>query len=176
MPSRFNQTIEVYRMDAGGGMRNSLPNGEVGDAGRDDHWRVQAAALVWGAEVAYKQGIDMYAELDNRVLAIGELYHQFAFEGDTMTYIPLGNYASYWTSWGIQPGGRRGDMTNLILGAYSLRKGIPTPLYRFDAGSIGRSRWRFFIPEISRYFHRYSIAPGLLSCRTCAAGYPSYQC
>ena len=125
--TKFKEAIEVYRMDAGGGMRNSLPNGEVGDAGRDDHWRVQAAALVWGAEVAYKQGIDMYEELAKRVLAIGELYHKYAFEGDTMTYIPLGNYASYWTSWGIQPGAIRGDMTNLILGAYSLRKGIPTP-------------------------------------------------
>jgi hypothetical protein len=72
--TRFNQAIDVYRMDAGGGLRNSLTNGEVGDAGRDDHWRVQAAALVWGAEVAFKQGIDLYEELDKRVLAIGELY------------------------------------------------------------------------------------------------------
>jgi gliding motility-associated-like protein len=125
--TRFNQAVEVYRMDAGGGMRNSLPNGEVGDSGRDDHWRVQAAALAWGAEVAYKQGIDMFAELDNRVLAIGELYHKYAFDGATMTYIPFGGYASYWTSWGIQPGTRAGDMTNLIYSAYAVRKGIPTP-------------------------------------------------
>ncbi len=125
--TRFNQAIDVYRMDAGGGMRNSLTNGEVGDAGRDDHWRVQAAAIVWGAELAWKQGIDIYAELDNRVLSIGELYHKFAFEGDTMTFIPFGGYASFWTNWGIAPGARRGDMTNLMLGAYALRKGIPTP-------------------------------------------------
>jgi gliding motility-associated-like protein len=125
--TRFNQAVEVYRMDAGGGMRNSLDNGEVGDSGRDDHWRVQAAALAWGAEVAYKQGVDMFAELDNRVLAIGELYHKYAFDGATMTYIPLGGYASYWTSWGIQPGARAGDMTNLIYSAYNVRKGIPTP-------------------------------------------------
>jgi len=125
--TKFNQAIEVYRMDAGGGMRNSLPNGEVGDSGRDDHWRVQAAALAWGAEVAYKQGVDMFAELGNRVLAIGELYHKYAFDGATMTYIPFGGYASYWTSWGIQPGARAGDMTNLIYSAYNVRKGIPTP-------------------------------------------------
>lgn len=125
--TRFNQAVEVYRMDAGGGMRNSLPGGEVGDSGRDDHWRVQAAALAWGAEVAYKQGVDMFAELDNRVLAIGELYHKYAFDGATMTYIPLGGYASYWTGWGIQPGARTGDMTNLIYSAYAVRKGIPTP-------------------------------------------------
>lgn len=125
--TRFNQAVDVYRMDAGGGMRNSLPNGEVGDSGRDDHWRVQAAALAWGAEVAYKQGVDMFAELDNRVLAIGELYHKYAFDGATMTFIPLGGYASYWTNWGIQPGARVGDMTNLIYSAYNVRKGIPTP-------------------------------------------------
>lgn len=125
--TKFKQAIEVYRMDAGGGLRNSLPNGEVGDAGRDDHWRVQAAALAWGAEVAYKQGIDMFAELDNRLLAIGELYHRYAFEGDTMTFIPFGGYASYWTNWGIRPGAVTGDMTNIIKAAYYLRKGIPTP-------------------------------------------------
>ncbi|TRX11278.1 LamG-like jellyroll fold domain-containing protein [Flavobacterium gawalongense] len=125
--TKFNQAVEVYRMDAGGGMRNSLPNGEVGDTGRDDHWRVQAAALAWGAEVAYKQNVDMFSELDNRVLAIGELYHKYAFDGATMTYIPFGGYASYWTSWGIQPGAVAGDMTNLIYSAYNVRKGIPTP-------------------------------------------------
>ena len=125
--TRFNQSIEVYRMDAGGGMRNSLPNGEVGDTGRDDHWRVQAAALAWFAEVAYKQKVDMFSELDKRVLAIGELYHKYAFDGATMTYIPFGGYASYWTGWGIQPGARVGDMTNLIYSAYNVRKGIPTP-------------------------------------------------
>ncbi len=125
--TKFNQAIEVYRMDAGGGMRNSLPNGEVGDTGRDDHWRVQAAALAWGAEVAYKQNIDMFSELENRILAIGELYHKYAFDGASMTYIPFGGYASYWTSWGIQPGARVGDMTNLIYSAYNVRKGISTP-------------------------------------------------
>jgi autotransporter-associated beta strand protein len=125
--TKFNQAIEVYRMDAGGGMRNSLPNGEVGDTGRDDHWRVQAAALAWGAEVAYKQRVDMFSELDKRVLAIAELYHKYAFDGSTMTYIPFGGYASYWTNWGIAPGARAGDMTNLIYSAYAVRKGISTP-------------------------------------------------
>ncbi len=125
--TRFNQSIEVFRMDAGGGLRNSLANGEVGDTGRDDHWRVQAAALAWGAEVAYKQKVDMFSELDNRLLAIGELYHKYAFDGASMTYIPFGGYASYWTNWGIQPGARFGDMTNLIYSAYAVRKGIPTP-------------------------------------------------
>jgi autotransporter-associated beta strand protein len=140
---KFNQAIEVYRMDAGGGMRNSLPNGEVGDAGRDDHWRVQAAALVWGAEVAFKQGIDMYAELDNRVLAIGELYHKYAFQGDTMTFVPFGGYASYWTNWGIAPGARTGDLSNTLKAAYSLRKGMPTPYTDMMRTALGGAGGNF---------------------------------
>ena len=135
--TRFNQAIDVYRMDAGGGMRNSLPNGEVGDSGRDDHWRVQAAALVWGAEVAYKQGIDMYAELGNRVLAIGELYNRYSFEGDTIKFIPFGGYASYWTNWGIPTGYQQGDYTNILQGAYTVRKGISTPFNEKMRALIG---------------------------------------
>ena len=142
--TRFNQALEVYRMDAGGGMRNSLPNGEVGDSGRDDHWQVQATALVWGAEVAWKQKVDMFSELNNRVLAIAELYHQFAFDGATMTYIPFGGYASYWTSWGIKPGGRPWGMTNIIHNAYNRRLGIPTPQTDRMRAALGGTQGDFF--------------------------------
>ncbi|WP_158085257.1 LamG-like jellyroll fold domain-containing protein [Niastella vici] len=144
--TKFNQAIDVYRMDAGGGMRNSLTNGEVGDAGRDDHWRVQAAALVWGAEVAYKQGIDMYEELDKRVLAIGELYNKYSFEGDTMTYIPMGGYASFWTSWGITTGARQADYTNILHGAYKLRKGIATPYNDMMRAALMQAGTSYYTP------------------------------
>jgi len=146
---KFNQAIEVYRMDAGGGMRNSLPNGEVGDAGRDDHWRVQAAALAWGAEVAYKQGVDMFSELDNRVLAIGELYHKYAFDGSSMQFIPFGGYASYWTNWGIEPGHIVGDMTNIIYSAYQVRKGMATPATDRMRTAIGGSGGDFLFLKTS---------------------------
>jgi gliding motility-associated-like protein len=134
---RFNQAIDVYRMDAGGGMRNSLKNGEIGDSGRDDHWRVQAAALVWGAEVAYKQGIDMYEELDKRVLALGELYNRYSFQGDTIKFIPFGGYASFWLNWGIPTGFVQSDYTNILKGAYELRKGIPVPFNEQMRAKIG---------------------------------------
>ncbi|MDP4209374.1 MAG: LamG-like jellyroll fold domain-containing protein [Bacteroidota bacterium] len=128
-PIKFNQAIEVYRMDAGGGLRNSLPNGEVADAGRDDHWNGQIQALGWGAEVAFKQGVDMFAELDNRMLAIGELYNHYSMYPGDLTYIPLGGYSTYYTTWGITPGYRHNELplNNIIHTAYSLRKGIPTP-------------------------------------------------
>jgi autotransporter-associated beta strand protein len=157
--TRFNQAIEVYRMDAGGGMRNSLPNGEVGDTGRDDHWRVQAAALAWGAEVAYKQNVDMFSELDNRVLAIGELYHKYAFDGATMTYVPFGGYASYWTNWGIQPGARAGDMTNIIYSAYNVRKGISTPQTDRMRAALGGAGGDFLFLKSSDTSTAVSLSP-----------------
>ncbi|MES2775587.1 MAG: LamG-like jellyroll fold domain-containing protein [Bacteroidota bacterium] len=147
--TKFNEAIDVYRMDAGGGMRNSLTNGETGDAGRDDHWRVQVAALAWGAEVAYKQGVDMYAELDNRMLAIGELYHKYAFIGNTLTYIPMGGYSSFWTNWGIAPGARRGDYTNILKAAYSLRKAIPTPYTDTMRAALGGAGGDFLFLKTS---------------------------
>nr|WP_315247274.1 LamG-like jellyroll fold domain-containing protein [uncultured Flavobacterium sp.] len=157
--TRFNQAVEVYRMDAGGGMRNSLPNGEVGDTGRDDHWRVQAAALAWGAEVAYKQNVDMFSELDNRVLAIGELYHKYAFDGANMEFIPFGGYATYWTNWGIQPGARVGDMTNLIYSAYNVRKGIPTPQTDRMRAALGGTGGDFLYLKSSDTSTAVSLTP-----------------
>ncbi|MBT2564123.1 putative Ig domain-containing protein [Pedobacter sp. ISL-68] len=157
--TRFNQALEVYRMDAGGGMRNSLPNGETGDTGRDDHWGVQATALVWGAEVAWKQRVDMFSELNNRVLAIAELYHKFAFDGDTMTYIPFGGYASYWTNWGIKPGGRPWGMTNIIHNAYNRRKGIPTPQTDRMRAALGGTQGEFLYLKSSDTSTAVSLPP-----------------
>ncbi|SHN40885.1 putative Ig domain-containing protein [Chitinophaga sp. CF418] len=125
---KWNQALDVYRMDGGGGLRNSLANGEVADAGRDDHWYVQAGALMWGAEIAWKQGVDLFAEMDNRLLAVGELYNHYAINNTGLEYIPLGGYSTYYTNWGIPTGARHQDaFNNIIQAAYSLRKGIPTP-------------------------------------------------
>ncbi|WP_276485505.1 cellulose binding domain-containing protein [Paraflavitalea pollutisoli] len=143
-PVRWKEALEVYRMDAGGGLRNSLPNGEVGDAGRDDHWFVQIAALGWSAEVAWKQGIDLFAEFDNRLLAIGELYHQYSMAPQTVSFIPFGGYSAYYTNWGIPPGFRRqSPFNNIIKGAYQLRKGIPTPYTDSMRTLVGEGAWSF---------------------------------
>ncbi len=127
--AKWNDAIEVYRMDAGGGLRNSLPNGEVGDTGRDDHWFEQIQALGWGAEVAWKQGVDMFAEFDNRLLAIGELYNHYAIDPTGLTFTNYGGYSVYWgNGWGIPTGARhQHPFNNIIQAAYSLRKGMATP-------------------------------------------------
>jgi len=144
-PVRFQQAIEVYRMDAGGGLRNSLPNGEVGDSGRDDHWWVQIQALGWSAEVAWKQGIDLFSELDNRLLALGELYHKYSLSpAGSIPFIPFGGYSAYYVNWGIPTGFRRhSPFNNIIENAYSRRKGIATPYTTQMRNLMGENSWSF---------------------------------
>lgn len=143
-PVKWQQAIEVYRMDAGGGLRNSLPNGEVGDTGRDDHWWVQIQALGWSAEVAWKQGIDLFADLDNRLLALAELYNQYSIAPGTVSFIPFGGYSAYYTNWGIAPGVRhQHPFNNIIENAYVRRKGIPSPYTSQMRGLAGEGAWSF---------------------------------
>lgn len=144
-PVRFQQAIETYRMDAGGGLRNSLPNGEVGDTGRDDHWWVQIQALGWSAEVAWKQGVDLFSELDNRLLAMSELYHRYSLSpAGTIPFIPFGGYSAYYVNWGIPTGVRRhSPFNNIIENAYSRRKGISTPYTTQMRNLMGENSWSF---------------------------------
>jgi autotransporter-associated beta strand protein len=126
--TKWDQAIEVYRIDAGGGLRNSLPNGELGDAGRDDHWYVQADGLAWAAEVAWKQGVDLFSDLDNRLYNIAELYNKFNIDSTGIKFVPFGGYSAYYTSWGEDSGHRhQNPFNNVIENAYAKRKGIPTP-------------------------------------------------
>ncbi|MET3127790.1 autotransporter-associated beta strand protein [Arcicella rosea] len=142
---KWNQALEAYRMEAGAGLRNSIPSGQVGDTGRDDHWFGQAWALAWDAEVAFKQGDDMFAEMNNRLLAIGELYNHYAIDPTGLTFTPYGGYSVYWTGgWGIATGSRKQHpFNNIIQGAYSVRKGIPTPYTDQMRSLVGEGAWSF---------------------------------
>jgi autotransporter-associated beta strand protein len=157
----WQQAIEVYRMDAGGGLRNSLPNGEVGDSGRDDHWFEQIQALGWSAEVAWKQGVDLFAEFNNRLLKIGELYSQYSQSpAGTLSFIPYGAYASYWTNWGIPPGYvHRHPFNNIIKGAYALRKGIPTPYTEQIRALAGEDGFSFLYLKSADTSHATPLTP-----------------
>ena len=128
-PVKWNQAILSYRADAGGGLANSLPNGQVGDAGRDEgHWRGQGEALAWSAEVAWKQGVDLFTDLDNRLLAISELYSHFHQDTTGFRFIPFGGTYGFFTGWGSNGTAKQlFRMYNIIEGAYTVRKGIPAP-------------------------------------------------
>ena len=157
---KWNQAIEVYRMDAGAALRCSLPNGEVGDAGRDDHWFVQDFALMWAAEVAWRQGVDLYSDYNSRLYSIGELYNRYAFAGDTMRFTPFGGYANYWTNWGIAPGARhQHPFNNIVQAAYELRKGISTPWTDQMRAAVGEGSWSFLYLKSSDTSTATSLTP-----------------
>ncbi|WP_448700581.1 LamG-like jellyroll fold domain-containing protein [Mucilaginibacter sp. AW1-3] len=160
-PVLWQQAIEVYRMDAGGGLRASLPNGEVGDSGRDDHWWIEIQALGWSAEVAWKQGIDLFSEYDNRLLAISELYSQHSQAPNTTgPFIPFGGYSNYWTGWGIPPGYiRQSPFNNIIKGAYALRKGIPDTYTEQMRAVAGEGAWSFLYLKSSDTSHAAPLTP-----------------
>jgi autotransporter-associated beta strand protein len=159
-PVLWQQAIEVYRMDAGGGLRCSLPNGEVGDTGRDDHWFVQIQALGWTAEVAWKQGVDLFGEFNNRLLAISELYARYSQAPTTVSFVPFGGYANYWTNWGIAPGYvHQSPFNNIIKGAYALRKGIPTPYTEQIRSLAGEGAWSFLYLKSADTSHATPLTP-----------------
>ncbi|HEY8937189.1 MAG TPA: LamG-like jellyroll fold domain-containing protein, partial [Cyclobacteriaceae bacterium] len=126
---KWNQAINSYRTDVGGGLYNSLPNGQIGDAGRDEgHWRGGVQALIWGAEVAWKQGVDLFSEMDNRLLKICELYCRYHLSTSNLTFIPFGGPYAYYTGW-ADDGSPKSlfNAYNIISNAYTNRKGISTP-------------------------------------------------
>ncbi|MEI6891540.1 MAG: carbohydrate-binding protein [Pontiella sp.] len=69
---KFEQCLQVFRSDAAAALRSSLPNGQIGDTGRDAHDQGQLKLMAWAAEVFWKQGVDVYSEYDNRLLAAAE--------------------------------------------------------------------------------------------------------
>lgn len=132
--TKFNQALEAYIGDADSGLQGSYPNGEVIDSGRDQgHSHLYMANAAWIAEAFWKQGVNVYGLLDNRVLAIGEYYSRYnvqMLQTPSMSYIPLGGPA-----WGLFStisstyfANQQNRMaTNILYSAYAVRMGEATP-------------------------------------------------
>ena len=128
--AKFDHIINSYRTVHGSGLPNTLPTGQMGETGRDlGHGYVDLLSRVFVAEVAWKQGVDLYSELDNRLLACGEYYVRnnlltgtpFVPFGtiDYHYFAPSGDTGNGWT-------GNRGGFY-LLQNAYKNRKNLPTP-------------------------------------------------
>ena len=128
---KFQQCIDAFLKDPGGGILNTLPNGQCGDTGRDQgHAFAMVGNLVSVAEIAWAQGIDLYQVLDNRLLTLSEYWCRYN-SGQTVPYIPYGTTYGYYPS--IGEDGRVSDapfvarMLETVLAAYVVRKEIPAP-------------------------------------------------
>jgi len=84
------------------------------------------SSLAFAAEVLWKQGLDLYSELDNRLLATGE-YFSRKNAGEPIGFVPFGPTDWYYLTdeTGVWDGGRWG--LTLLHGAYTVRKNIASP-------------------------------------------------
>jgi len=127
--NKFNLVLNNFRTLPASGLPNTLPTGEMGETGRDQgHFFNTLGSMAFLAEVAWNQGIDLYSELDNRLLACGEYYAR----NTLMTDNPFVTYGSidynYWVNnqWVGTYTANRGALY-FIQNAYKNRKGLPTP-------------------------------------------------
>ncbi len=124
---KFDHVIDLYRTFPAAGLSNTLATGEMGETGRDaGHAYGDLFGKVFVAEVAWKQGIDLYSELDNRLLAVGEYYARNTLALDN-PFVPFGtiDYNYYDNAEG--PYGANRGALYLLQNAYKNRKNIQTP-------------------------------------------------
>eukprot|EP00727_Mastigamoeba_balamuthi_P012121 m51a1_g7531 putative ricin b lectin (943) ;mRNA; r:41555-45847 len=104
----FDETVSAMLTDPIGGLLDTLPSGQVGDTGRDNgHAANQFGYMVWVAEVAWIQGVDVFSALNNRLLAESEYsaqrqLHGFGISG--VPEVPFSVFGSGYSMWGGLPG------------------------------------------------------------------------
>jgi hypothetical protein len=125
--AKFNQIVNLFRTDHAGGLPNTLPIGEIGETGRDlGHGLGTLSGLTFTAEVAWKQGIDLYSELDNRLLACGEYYARNTLTTDN-PFVPFGTIDYHYYANNAYAYTANRAPLYLIQNAYKNRKNLPTP-------------------------------------------------
>jgi fibronectin type 3 domain-containing protein len=124
---KFNFIIDTYRTYPGAGLPNILPTGEMGETGRDaGHAYGGLLGKAFVAEVAWKQGIDLFSEGDNRLLACAEYYCRNIFETDN-PFVDYGTVDALYVDNAEGPYGANRAALYIIQNAYKNRKGLPTP-------------------------------------------------
>jgi len=125
--AKFDHVLDLFRTYPGSGLPNTLSTGEMGETGRDaGHAYGGLLGKVFIAECAWKQGIDLYSEGDNRLLAVGEYYARNTFLNDN-PFVDYGTVDALYVSNAYGPYGANREALYIIQNAYKNRKGLPTP-------------------------------------------------
>ncbi len=123
----FNHVVDTFRNYPGAGLPNILATGQMGETGRDiGHGFNDLYARTLTAEILWKQGVDVFSELDNRLLAAGEYHARNTSMWDT-PFVPYGTVDYHYyqnAAWMVSQ--NRGAYY-LLQNAYRNRFGLPTP-------------------------------------------------
>jgi fibronectin type 3 domain-containing protein len=128
---KFEQCLQAFRADAVAALGNTLPNGQVGDTGRDAHDQGQLMLMAWAAEVFWNQGVDVYSEYDNRLLAAAEYISRYNLLVDTSfvqagtvydVYPSIHSLEGEYANYGIET-----KMISTLYTAYVTRQGMRSP-------------------------------------------------
>ncbi len=127
----FNHQLYLYRTTASSGVHNDcLTSGEMGETGRDQgHSYNDLLKMAQIAEIFWKQGVDVYSEDDNRLLACGEYYARNNLPPPA-NFIPFGTIDWYYLTDSGDAGGSYTSepmMGNILRSAYVVRKGLTAP-------------------------------------------------
>ncbi len=124
----LDHVVHVFRNYPGSGLPNILATGQMGETGRDmGHGFNDLLARTVTAEILWKQGVDVFSELDNRLLAAGEYHARNTSSPADTPFVPYGtvDYNYYQNSGAVVSQDR---ITYYILqNAYRNRFGLPTP-------------------------------------------------
>lgn len=130
--ARFKMCLNAYLTDPLTGLENSTANGELGDTGRDTgHWTAQAIDYGWICQLAWAQGVDLFAQRNNRIIAISEFLAQnqlFAL-GECKAnapYIPYGCAYDFFPQAATFTDVRGREFMDIVQ-AYAQLKKIPAP-------------------------------------------------
>ena len=126
--AKLHDIVDKVRTLAHIGLRSSNDIGMLGDSLRDQgHAHGQLISLAMLAEALWKQSIDIYSDLDNRLLADGE-YFARVNELVPTPFLPFGTTDAYYVADNTNHGWGGGNVAlNLIYGAYVVRKGLQAP-------------------------------------------------
>ena len=134
----FDELLHIFRTDASSALPSHLPNGQAGDSGRDAHDQGQIMLWARSAETFWQQGVDVFSEYDQSMLAAGEylarqnlgLETPFIQAGTVYDIYPHYHHFNIDEATGQLTGGRfqiPTDMTSMLYTAYITRLGLSSP-------------------------------------------------
>jgi hypothetical protein len=146
---KFDYTIAAFRGEVADAYcvaleRNSLPSGQQAEAGLDQGHPLGAIQnYAQCAEIAWKQGIDLYGDLDNRLLSMMEYWSKYNLGDDD---VPFESFAPCRLSYSSISSANRSNgyawaPVEMIYAHYAGRKGMSAPYTKQYREGISGSKW-----------------------------------